>query len=47
MSQKERVGASLEQITSLCFQISGSVVEEEEEKCDDCARLSLAGTLDG
>jgi len=32
MSQKERVAASLEQITSLCFQISGLVVEEEEEK---------------
>jgi hypothetical protein len=32
MSQKERVSASLEQITSLCFQISGLVVEDEEEK---------------
>jgi hypothetical protein len=32
MSQKERVAASLEQITSLCFQISELVVEEEEEK---------------
>jgi hypothetical protein len=32
MSQKERVAASLEQITSLCFQISGLVVEDEEEK---------------
>jgi hypothetical protein len=32
MSQKERVVASLEQITSLCFQILGLVVEEEEEK---------------
>jgi hypothetical protein len=32
MSHKERVAASLEQITSLCFQISGLVVEEEEEK---------------
>jgi hypothetical protein len=32
MSQKERVAASLEQITSLCFQISGLVVEEEEDK---------------
>jgi hypothetical protein len=29
---KERVAASLEQITLLCFQISGLVVEEEEEK---------------
>jgi hypothetical protein len=32
MSQKERVAASLEQITSLCFQILGLVVKEEEEK---------------
>jgi hypothetical protein len=32
MSQKERLAASLEQITSLCFQISGLVVEDEEEK---------------
>jgi hypothetical protein len=32
MSQKERVAAFLEQITSLCFQILGLVVEEEEEK---------------
>jgi hypothetical protein len=32
ISQKERVAASLEQITSLCFQISGLVVEEEEKK---------------
>jgi hypothetical protein len=32
MSQKERVAASLEQITLLCFQILGLVVEEEEEK---------------
>jgi hypothetical protein len=32
MSQKERVAASLEQITSLCFQISGLVVEDKEEK---------------
>jgi hypothetical protein len=32
MSQKERVAASLEQITSLCFQILGLVIEEEEEK---------------
>jgi hypothetical protein len=32
MSQKERVAASLEQITLLCFQISGLVVEEKEEK---------------
>jgi hypothetical protein len=32
MSQKERVAASLEQITSLCFQISKFVVEKEEEK---------------
>jgi hypothetical protein len=32
MSQKERVAASLEQITSLCFQTSGLVVEDEEEK---------------
>jgi hypothetical protein len=32
MSQKERVAASLEQITSLCFQIFGLVVEDEEEK---------------
>jgi hypothetical protein len=32
MSQKERVTASLEQITSLCFQIPGLVVVEEEEK---------------
>jgi hypothetical protein len=30
MSRKERVAASLEQITSLCFQISGLVVKEEE-----------------
>jgi hypothetical protein len=32
MSQKKRVAASLEQITSLCFQISRLVVVEEEEK---------------
>jgi hypothetical protein len=32
MSQKERDAASLEQITSLCFQISGLVVEDEEKK---------------
>jgi hypothetical protein len=32
MSQKVRVAASLEQITSLCFQILGLVVEEEEKK---------------
>jgi hypothetical protein len=32
MSQKERVAASFEQITSLCFQISELVVEDEEEK---------------
>jgi hypothetical protein len=32
MSQKERVAASLEQITLLCFQILGLVVEKEEEK---------------
>jgi hypothetical protein len=32
MSQKERVAASLEQIILLCFQISGLVVEDEEEK---------------
>jgi hypothetical protein len=32
MSQKERVAASLEQITLLSFQISELVVEEEEEK---------------
>jgi hypothetical protein len=32
MSQKERVAASLEQITSLCFRISGLVVKEEEDE---------------
>jgi hypothetical protein len=32
MSEKERVAASLEQITLLCFQISGLVAEEEEKK---------------
>jgi hypothetical protein len=32
MSQKERVAASLEQITLLCFHIYGLVVEEEEKK---------------
>jgi hypothetical protein len=32
MSQKERVAASLQQITALYFQISGLVVEDKEEK---------------
>jgi hypothetical protein len=51
MSQKERVAASLEQITSLCFQISRLVVEEEEEKtvstfptCISSSELRLTAT---
>jgi hypothetical protein len=52
MSQKERVAASLEQITSLCFQVSGLVVEEEEEKaastfpmCISSSESRLTATL--
>jgi hypothetical protein len=51
MSQKERVAASFEQITLLCFQISGLVVEEEEEKavstfptCISSSKLRLTAT---
>jgi hypothetical protein len=51
MSQKERVAASLEQITSLYFQILGLVVEEEEEKavstfptCISSSKLQLTAT---
>jgi hypothetical protein len=52
MSQKERVAASLEQITSLSFQISGLVVEDEEEKavstfptCISSSESRLTATL--
>jgi hypothetical protein len=51
MSQKERVAASLEQITSLCFEISGLVVEDEEEKavstfstCISSSKLRITAT---
>jgi hypothetical protein len=44
MSQKERVAASLEQITSLCFQISGLVIEEEEEKAVSTFPLCISSS---
>jgi hypothetical protein len=44
MSQKERVAASLQQITSLCFQISGLVVEDEEKKAVSTFPLCISSS---